>query len=142
MPSTQGKGLNIFGLLSRDNTFRCTTTQGQINSAFIIRELETLAFSIRKRTVVVLDNARVHTSKTFQERREAWEKRGLFIFYLPPYSPHLNLIEILWRKLKYDWLRPADYLAQDHLFYAVTQILAAIGNSLSINFAKSMNSSN
>ena len=95
MPSTQGKGLNIFGLLSRDNTFRCTTTQGQINSAFIIRELETLAFSIRKRTVVVLDNARVHTSKTFQERREAWEKRGLFIFYLPPYSPHLNLIEIL-----------------------------------------------
>ena len=45
--------------------------------------------------MVVLDNARVHTSKAFQERREAWEKRGLFIFYLPPYSPHLNLIEIL-----------------------------------------------
>lgn len=136
MPSSKGKGLNIFGLLSRDNTFRFTTTQGQINSAFVIRELETLAFSIRKRTVVVLDNARVHTSKAFQERRDVWEKRGLFIFYLPPYSPHLNLIETLWRKLKYQWLRPEDYLAEDNLFYAVTQTLAAIGNNLFINFAE------
>ena len=81
--------------------------------------LETLAFSISKLTVVVLDNARVHTSKRFQEHRDVWEKRGLFIFYLPPYSPHLNLIEILWRKLKYEWLRPEDYLAEDNLFYAV-----------------------
>ena len=72
-----------------------------------------------------------------------------FIFYLPPYSPHLNLIETLWRKLKYEtgdrvkrpavggnlWLRPKDYLAEDDLFYAVTQILGAVGNDLSINFA-------
>ena len=134
--------MNLFGLLSRDNTFRYRTTQGKIDSDFIIRELETLAFSICKRTVVVLDNARVHTSKAFQERREAWEKRGFLVFYLPPYSPHLNLIEILWRKLKYQWLRPEDYLAEDHLFYAVTQILAAVGNSLFINFAESAIGSN
>ena len=98
--------------------------------------LETLAFSISKLTVVVLDNARVHTSKRFQEHRDVWEKRGLFIFYLPPYSPHLNLIEILWRKLKYEWLRSEDYLAEDNLFYAVTQILAAVGDSLKINFSQ------
>ena len=136
MPSAQGKGLNIFGLLSRDNTFHFRTTRGKIDSGFVIQELETLAFSICKRTVIVLDNARVHTSKTFQERREAWEKRGLLVFYLPPYSPHLNLIEILWRKLKYQWLRPEDYLAQDLLFYAVTQILTAVGKSLSVDLAE------
>ena len=33
-----------------------------------------------------------------------WVKRGLIIKYLPPYSPELNLIEILWRFMKYDWL--------------------------------------
>ena len=84
----------------------------------------------------MLDNARVHTSKRFQECREAWKKRGLFIFYLPLYSPHLNLIEILWRKLKYEWLRPEDYFGEDNLFYAVTQILAAVGDNLKINFSQ------
>lgn len=136
MPSAKGKGLNLFGLLSRDNDFVFKTTRNKVDSRFVIEVLETLAFSISKLTVVVLDNARVHTSKRFQEHREVWEKRGLFIFYLPPYSPHLNLIEILWRKLKYEWLRPEDYLAEDDLFYAVTQCLAAIGNSLNINFSQ------
>lgn len=122
-------------MLSRDNDFVFKTTRNKVDSDFVIDVLETLAFSISKLTVVVLDNARVHTSKRFQERREVWEKRGLFIFYLPTYSPHLNLIETLWRKLKYEWLRPEDYLAEDNLFYAVTQILAAVGNSLKINFS-------
>jgi transposase len=25
-------------------------------------------------------------------------------YFLPPYSPELNRIEILWRKIKYEWL--------------------------------------
>ncbi|WP_440432814.1 transposase, partial [Prevotella sp.] len=32
--------------------------------------------------------------------RKIWEKRGLFLFYLPLYSPELNPAEILWRILK------------------------------------------
>ena len=135
MPSEKGKGLNLFGLLSRDNTFIFKTTSGKVNSSFIIEQLETLAFSIQKITVVVLDNATIHTSAKVQACRDAWEKRGLFIFYLPAYSPHLNLIETLWRKLKYEWLRPQDYLCEDTLFYTVTQILAAVGVSLNITFA-------
>lgn len=136
MPSAKGKGLNLFGLLSRSNDFLFRTTRGKLDSDFIIQELTSLAFGISKLTVVVLDNARVHTAKRFQVQRKAWQKRGLFIFYLPPYSPHLNLIETLWRKLKYEWLRPEDYLAEDNLFYAVTLILAAVGNSLFINFSE------
>jgi transposase len=38
--------------------------------------------------------------------------------YLPPYSPHLNLAEVLWRKLKYEWLRPEDYFQAETLFYS------------------------
>ena len=135
MPSEKGKGLNLFGLLRRDNSFIFKTTSGQVDSRFVIEQLETLAFSIQKITVVVLDNARIHTSAKFQQHRTAWEQRGLFIFYLPAYSPHLNLIEVLWRKLKYEWLRSQDYLCEDTLFYTVTQILAAVGLSLSITFA-------
>lgn len=85
---------------------------------------------------MVLDNARVHTSQQVQERRSFWQQRGLFIFYLPPYSPHLNLAETLWRKLKYEWLQPADYATADGLFYRVRQALAAVGANLKIRFSE------
>ncbi|MDR2810274.1 MAG: transposase [Tannerellaceae bacterium] len=32
---------------------------------------------------------------------QQWLKQDLFIFFLPPYSPELNMIEILWRFIKY-----------------------------------------
>lgn len=134
MPSSKSKGLHCFGLLKRDNSFRFKTTTGNVNSRFIIQELENLAFNIKKTTFVVLDNAKIHTSAKFKEHRQSWEKRGLFIFYLPVYSPHLNIIETLWRKLKYEWLNPDDYSEADKLCYSVTKALAAVGTSLSINF--------
>ena len=111
-------------------------TRRRITSQFIIEQLERLSFSLRKLTVVVLDNARVHTSQQVQERRPFWQRRGLFIFYLPPYSPHLNIAETLWRKLKYEWLAPADYATTDGLFYQVRQALATVGTSLKIRFSE------
>lgn len=136
MPSAKGTGLNCFALLTRANGLLFETTRQRITSRFIVELLERLSFSIKKVTVVVLDNARVHTSQQVQERRPFWQQRGLYIFYLPPYSPHLNLAETLWRKLKYEWLRPADYATTDGLFYRVRQALAAAGTSLKIRFSE------
>ncbi len=136
MPSAKGAGLNCFALLTRANDLRFETTRQRITSQFIIEQLERLSFSIRKLTVVVLDNARVHTSRQVQGRRPFWQRRGLFIFYLPPYSPHLNIAERLWRKLKYEWLEPSDYATADGLFYRVRQALAAVGTSLKIRFSE------
>jgi transposase len=136
MPAAKGAGLNCFGLLSRANDLVFETTRQRITSQFIVEQLERLSFSIRKTTVVVLDNARVHKSKQVQERRRFWQERGLFIFYLPPYSPHLNIAETLWRKLKYEWLQPSDYVTADGLFYQVRQALAAVGSMLKIRFSE------
>ncbi len=136
MPSSKGAGLNCFALLTRANDLRFETTSKRITSAFIVEHLERLSFAIKKMTVVVLDNARVHTSRQVQERRLFWQQRGLFIFYLPPYSPHLNLAETLWRKLKYEWLQPSDYATTDDLFYQVRQALAAVGERLNIRFSE------
>lgn len=135
MPSAKGIGLNGFALLSRLNDCWFTTTRQRLTSAFLIEQFEHLSFAIKKLTVVVLDNARVHTAKKFQERRKFWEQRGLVIFYLPPYSPHLNLAETLWRKLKYEWLEAADYATTEGLFYQVKQILSAVGKQLKIDFS-------
>ena len=32
------------------------------------------------------------------------KKKDVLINFLPPYSPELNLVEILWRRIKYQWL--------------------------------------
>ena len=88
---------------------------------------------MKKLTVVVLDNAPVH-QKQVQKRRKAWEAKGLFVFFLPPYSPHLNISETLWRKLKYEWLQAGDYKEKDLLCLRVRQALAAVGGDLNIAF--------
>ena len=39
-----------------------------------------------------------------QAKRKEWKRKGLRLVFLPPYCPHLNLIETLWRQTKYRWL--------------------------------------
>ena len=68
--------------------------------------------------------------------RKIWEKRGLYLFFLPPYSPHLNIAETLWRMLKGQWIQPADYVSTDNLFYVVNRGLAGLGATHFINFSK------
>ena len=65
---------------------------------------------------------------------DRWQKKGLYVFFLPTYSPHLNLAEVLWRKLKYEWLQVQDYADKETLCYQVRQALAAVGKSLKIAF--------
>lgn len=135
MPSARGEGLNCFALLTRENDCRFATTTKKIDSSFIFEQIESLSIGLKKLTVVVLDNARVHTSKLIKERISAWQARGLFLFYLPAYSPHLNIVETLWRKLKYEWLCAEDYESSQTLSYSVRQALAAVGNQLKIRFS-------
>jgi transposase len=48
-------------------------------------------------SVLVMDNARIHHRTTLHEMVEA---AGCRIVYLPPYSPDLNPIELVWSWLK------------------------------------------
>jgi transposase len=135
MPSERGHGVNCFGLFTRENRSWVATSEATINAAFVVEQLERFSMRIKKMSVVVLDNARIHKGKQVAERIGYWQKRGLFIFYLPTYSPHLNIAETVWRKLKYEWLTPEDYETKGHLQYAVTQALSALGKSLKIRFS-------
>lgn len=133
--ATHGNQLNCFGLLSRSNQFLFKTTTKAINTDFVIDFFEQLSFSIKKMTVIVLDNARIHTAHKIKERFQYWQQRGLFIFYLPPYSPHLNIIERLWKELKARWLKPQDYASFDDLCFATLNCFLQIGATFNINFS-------
>ncbi|MBE0424586.1 MAG: transposase [Lutibacter sp.] len=49
------------------------------------------------------------------------ERKRFINLFLPPYSSKLNLIEILWRRIKYQWLPFQAYLSfqnlKEHLSY-------------------------
>ena len=105
--------INVFGIFSTDNFCFTKSSDRNINSDFIISAIEEFAQNLSpdKPSVVVLDNAATHHSRLFRTKSINWQEKGLFVFYLPKYSPHLNLAETFWRKAKYEWLKPADYLS-------------------------------
>ena len=70
-----------------------------------------LSENIDKKTVIILDNAPIHKSRKFLSYSSKWEEKGLFLKFLPSYSPELNLIEILWQKIKYQWLPFSAYIS-------------------------------
>ena len=63
------------------------------------------------------------------------DPKRLKIFWLPTYSPHLNLIEILWRFLKYEWIKVSAYQSRDSLVAYTKNVLDNFGKEYVINFA-------
>lgn len=60
-------------------------------------------------TVVVLDNAGIHRSKVVRAARADLWRCGIYLYYLPPYSPQLNAIEPVFRVIKHDELPERRY---------------------------------
>jgi transposase len=135
IPVEKGCKITIWGLISRRNHLHWRTTEKNINANFIFTQLEEISFSIRKPTVIIVDNASIHRAHLIQQQLPFWEQRGLYVFYLPAYSPHLNIAETLWRKLKKEQLDPRDYFNKDTLFYAVNRCLGQVGNLWKIQFS-------
>ena len=57
----------------------------------------------------------------------------LKLYFLPPYSPELNRIELLWHKMKYEWL-PFKTFTQDELEQAIDEIGRAFGSQYMLTF--------
>src|SRR5439155_20787057 len=55
----------------------------------------------RHRLVVVLTNASFLTSKVIGQDRHDLAASGIYLFFLPPYSPELNQIEPVFRQVKH-----------------------------------------
>ena len=84
--------------------------------------------AIRQRTelplIVVLDNASFHHSLDMQDAIPELWKRGIYLYYLPPYSPELNAIERLFRTIKHHDLPERTYPTLAQLTFAVEAAFA------------------
>ena len=95
---------------------------------------DAFSLTLNKPSVIILDNAPIHHSQIFKDEIGKWEKRGLFLYYLPKYSPELNLIEILWKHIKYYWLPISAYKGFAFLREELNKVLKNIGKSYKILF--------
>lgn len=128
------KKVNLFGIFRPDNVAITYQSQTNINSEFLIRSIDDFSRYVEKPTVLVIDNAPTHRSKLFQKQIERWQEKDLFVFFLPKYSPHLNIAETFWRKAKDEWLKPSDYFSFATYKRKIKEIFNGIGIDYKIIF--------
>ena len=142
IPSARSTRINVLGFMNRNNQGLFQAVTGYVTSEVVINFFDQFAQKHKEQCgnkvrpcFVILDNASMHRSKAFKAQQDNWKAKGVFIHYLPPYSPELNLIEILWRKIKYSWLSLAAYKNVDTLKNELSTVLGEIGKKHCITFA-------
>jgi len=135
LKSCQSKRISVLGLMDCDYHLDYEIYQGTIKSDTVIKFLDKISENLTKVTVVVLDQASIHTSDEFVEKLEEWRAKKLEIFWLPPYSPKYNLIEILWRFIKYEWIEVSAYDSWKNLIKYIEKVLDNFGTEYAIHFA-------
>lgn len=135
VPSAKGETLNVLAFMNKNNDCTPFIFESRVNTDVVVACFDSFSGTLTGKNVVIMDNAPVHKSKKFLSRLPEWSRRGLDIIFLPPYSPELNLIEILWRKIKYEWLPFSAYTSFSKLKERVEDILVKFGSQYTIQFA-------
>lgn len=134
LPTAKGKRLNVLGFFTTENALTSFCVEHTLTTEVVIACVDRFSETITQKTVVIIDNAPIHTSHAFQKKIPEWKKKGLQFKFLPAYSPELNLIEILWRFIKYRWIPFSAYLNFNTLVAAVEDILVHVGSKYKIDF--------
>lgn len=110
---------------------RCATViDGAINrDVFDAFVEQVLVPELRPGDVVILDNLSSHKS---ERARKLVESRGAKLEFLPPYSPDLNPIEMVFAKIK-QLLRSLGCRTKDTLWTAMQSVLDRITPSDALN---------
>ena len=134
IPSCHSRRLNVLGIMNRANQLETYISTQSINSDVVIACIDTFFPVVDKPTVIVVDQSSIHTSDAILDKLEEWQARNITIFELPSYSPELNLIEILWRFIKYEWIEIDAYSSWETFVASVEKILREFGKNYVINF--------
>lgn len=135
IPSSKSTRLNVLGFVNRDCEFESFVFEGSVNTSVVVACIDAFSHQVLKPTTLIIDNASTHTSHEFNDHLDIWEQRGLNIYRIPAYSPELNIIEIVWRKIKYEWLPFSAYESYSSLKQELFNVLSNIGSSHRVEFA-------
>ena len=136
IPSGTSKWPSVLGFMwDGCGKFESFVFQGSITSQIVIDCINEIVKMLDKPTVIVIDNAPIHRSEEFEESLEEWEQKRLAIYYLPTYSSELNKIEMLWKKIKHQWLALQAYQSYQKLTEELDKVLSKIGSLYKITFS-------
>lgn len=97
-----------------------------IEGSIVLSYLEKVALEAqeaKKKVLIVMDNASWHRSVLIIANLEKLAMQGLMVGWLPTYSPELNLMETVWRILKYHLLPRRFYDSLKELWNDVLAIM-------------------
>jgi transposase len=132
-PLAHRQRVNVLGALRHDGQLIWTTQQRPTRCEDVIAffdQIANQAHSVPR--IVLLDNAAMHKGEDMEKHRRRWARQGLHLYYLPPYSPELNRIEILWKHAKYFWRRFAAVNGAD-LLHEIQALMKGFGSEFSVN---------
>lgn len=131
--SSQGGNSTVMAMISRKGQFSYQLKTKAPKSQDVIDFIDQM--QIKKKTIIVMDQAPTHTARAFKERMNKWKEKDLYIQFLPKASPELNIIEMLWRKIKYQWLPREAYQSLKSMRMHLAVILEHMGKDYQIHFA-------
>jgi len=135
LASAHGPRQNVLGFFNVQHQFHAFAFEGSIDTNTVIHCFNLFRQRQKKPALVVMDNAPIHTSEDFDDELDHWQKQELHVKFLPPYCPELNLIEILWRKIKYEWLPLDAYQNFKTMTASLFEVIRGIGSKYRITFA-------
>ena len=98
LPARRGKNLSVLGAIDLEGVVAHTSKEGALTRADVERFLRVdLLPQLLPGSVLVLDNASIHKGGNIERLATG---AGCRVLYLPPYSPDLNPIELIWSFVK------------------------------------------
>ncbi len=135
LAAAHGPCQTVLGFLNLHNQFHAVAFQGAIDSNPVLPCFALFRQRQQKPAIMLIANAPLHTNEDFEEKLERWQKEGLHVKFLPPYCSELNLIEMRWRKIKYEGLPLDAYPNFKTLPASLFDVLKGIGSKYRITSA-------
>ena len=123
VPHGHWKVTTVVAALRHDGVSAVMTVDGALNGDLFVAYVEQcLVPTLQGGDVVVLDNLSAHKR---EQARQAVERAGASVMFLPPYSPDFNPIEELFSKLK-ELLRRVAARTKEAVYDAVGEALKLV----------------
>ena len=126
VPHGHWRTTTVIGAVRVDGTTACMAIEGATDTAVFRAFIsDVLVPTLRSGDIVVMDNLIPHKNEQTIALLEAVGATALF---LPPYSPDLNPIELMWSKVKAA-LRASEARSHESLLKALASALDSISAS-------------
>jgi hypothetical protein len=98
-PHDRGKNISIIGAVGLMGVVGAMYGEWATDTMAFLSFVQTILVpQLRPGDIVIMDNVNFHKH---QQIKEAIEGTGARLIFLPPYSPDLSPIELMWSKLKH-----------------------------------------